>query len=1081
MAARAPPRVRMLCLALLSAAARGLALRPAVSARARVFSRRAPVRSMWGGFELPGPLNQLLGNDAATMKREPGWLAKVGEVKRYAKRVAAIEALGPEMAALADADLAAKTGIFRARLAKGETLDDLLVEAFAVCREAAKRSLGQYHYDVQLVGGIALHEGKLAEMATGEGKTLVATLPLYLRALGGGGAHLVTVNDYLARRDAEALGPLYTYLGLTVGVVQGGSTPAERGVAYGSDVTYVTNNELGFDYLRDNLCFDAADVSVTRRGLNFAIVDEADSILIDEARTPLIISGEDDNDAPKKYEAATEVVKFLQNKKDYEIDAKAKRVYLTDAGYLKTCDLLGVAGDPDGLYGRQSRWAAYVNPALCAKELYIRERDYIVDKAGEVKIVDEFTGRIMDGRRWNNGLHQAVEAKERVKVRPEQRTVASISYQSLFKLYDSLSGMTGTAYTEKIELEALYGLDVLRVPTFRRLLRLDDPDLVFATKLAKFRSVRARVQELHDAGRPVLVGTTSIEDSALVSELLSNDGIKHRVLNAKPDVAERESEIISQAGRVKAVTIATNMAGRGTDILLGGNAELVARLRVRQSLVPLVDADLAAQSRVSVELLPKPELSPDVDADLEAACRAAAKELRLELGLELPGDRAFKEGQGFDVSTEIAKPTARAVLDAVDELIASAAAMSAARSFSAVFNGAEAPRTAKELVGAAFDAVKAEYAAVVDAERAQVRQLGGLFVLGTERHESRRIDKQLRGRSGRQGDAGESVFAISLEDKIFNVFDGEKMGQLRLMFNMFDDADAPLSSDMLTKSLSTIQEKVESFYEEVRTNLVSYDRVVDSQRRVFYARRAAVLGATRPGLEKLLDGYISDTVADVVANYTRGDDSPVDAANGAMKQLRRMFPGANEAFDDVANGLDVEDAAQVAGIPAALGEAARKGLRLQIGRIQVKGEEGGDPNLATAVLRFLVLREFDKGWKDYIADLEILRSDIGYVAFKQRDPFQEWTIKSNDLFQKLSADIYRFAAIQALSLDPQDLVVTEPSRPQPQDASQAAPPALPGAPQQAEVAAAAQQRAALDPKDNRASRRSTQKKKSRLS
>ncbi|KAJ8605384.1 hypothetical protein CTAYLR_002397 [Chrysophaeum taylorii] len=974
-------------------------------------------------------LSSLFEPDQETLRRQPKWLSKVRGVARYADRVAAIEALGPAMGAMSDEELRAKTKEFRGRVVDGgESLDSVLTEAFAVCREASKRTLGLYHYDVQLAGGIVLHEGKLAEMATGEGKTLVATLPLYLRAIAGDGAHLVTVNDYLARRDVETLGPLYSFLGLSVGVVEGNSDTTQRRRAYGCDITYASNNELGFDYLRDNLCTDAEELTVTRRGtLPFAIVDEADSILIDEARTPLIISAEGEEDAGQKFLVATEVAKYLQAGRDYEVDAKGRRVTLTDAGYQTACRLLNV----EDLFDRKTKWAVYLNPALNAKELYLRERDYIVAEDSltgdpQVVIVDEFTGRVMEGRRWNGGLHQAVEAKEGVKVRKEQVTAASITYQSLFLLYDTLSGMTGTAKTEAKEFKETYELEVVTVPTAKPLRRVDQPDLVYPSKLTKFRSALREIRRLHERGQPVLVGTTTVEDSALISELLENEEVPHRVLNAKPEVARREAEIIAQAGRRGAVTIATNMAGRGTDILLGGNAGLVAKLYGRRVLAELVDERLVPLVEVAESLFPT-EVSAEAASALAAAAEKAASKIRLQVYAEARERAALAAAQRrleavapSNSTTTMPPPElpASVVLSRVDEYVASATNQKTGEFATAVAN------------------VERDFAVVVEAEREQVRELGGLVVLGTERHESRRIDLQLRGRSGRQGDSGESVFAISLEDKMFNVFGADKMSQLRLAFDFAGDDEEPLSSDLLTKSLSSIQEKVENFYKDIRSNLFKYDKIIDAQRRVFYLRRSGVLRADRGELIELLTQYARDTARDVLANTTAWaasqPDALLDVAAAATIQLQRMFPQAASAIDlEIASLLDkdedVESAAaagknvRMEDFEATLARGAARGVEAQIAAIDAKAQN--DADLASAVMRFMILREFDRGWKDHLRELDLLRETVGFQAFSQKDPYQEWTIQSNEAFKQLSAAIYRYSAITFLSLDPEVALV----------------------------------------------------------
>jgi len=704
-----------------------------------------------------------------------------------------------------------------------------------------------------------------------------------------------------------------------------------------------------------------------------------------------------------KYTAATEAVNYLKRGKDYEVDNKARRTVLTDQGYTTLCDLLGVSD----LYAGDTKWAVFVNPALNAKECYIRDRDYIVNERGEVVIVDEFTGRVMEGRRWNGGLHQAMEAKENCKVQPEQQTAASITYQSLFLLYDTLAGMTGTAVTEAQEFSATFpGLDVVQIPTAKPVKRKDLPDEVFATKLAKFRAILRRVAEYYSNQRPVLVGTTTVEDSALISELLDNEGIPHRVLNAKPEVAERESEIIAQAGRLGAVTIATNMAGRGTDILLGGNAALFAKIYAKQILSPLLG-------------LEHPQLKIDYPAPIP---EQAAQDLE-RISKEFVVPSLFAVGE---------EPTRVAKLTAIDEFIATAAARA----------GRTQDKNKDDIAlifGLAMRQVEDAFLHVTQAEKQQVIELGGLVVMGTERHESRRIDLQLRGRSGRQGDPGESIFAISLEDKMFNVFGADKLGQLRGAFEFAGDLDEPLSSNLLTKSLTTIQEKVENFYRDIRGNLFKYDKIIDAQRRRFYLRRQNVLRASRPELEQLATQYCVDTARDVLANATialggpKAINSGIELIQAATSQLQLLFPMAASTLDArIAEFITT----QAGGSSFNLGQvedllvaATTDAVNHQLKQIDAKDHQ--DEDLAASVVRFLILREFDRNWKAHIQDLELLRDAIGFQSFSQKDPYQEWTVQSNEAFNRLSANIYRFAAISFLTLDPERNLVQSTQPPPP--------------------------------------------------
>src|SRR6056297_691813 len=661
-----------------------------------------------------------------------------------------INALEPEIERLTDDALKAKTPEFRQRLDNGEELDDLLIEAFAVCREAARRTIGQRHYDVQLMGGAAMHFGWVAEMKTGEGKTLVSTLPVYLNGLTGKGVHLVTVNDYLARRDAEWMGQIHRWLGLSVGLIIPGhrNSPAEKRASYESDITYATNNEMGFDYLRDNMAQTKAD-KVQQRGHNYCIVDEVDSILIDEARTPLIISGRV-GDAAKLYYRFASIVRSLKRDVDYEVEEDKRVVVPTEDGIEKVERALEV----DNLYDNvDANLVHQFTVALKAKELYRRDKDYIV-QGGEVKIVDEFTGRILEGRRWSEGIHQAVEAKEGVKIKEENQTLATITLQNYFRMYDKLAGMTGTAQTEAAELMNTYGLGVVPIPTNSPLARIDQADLIYKSEQATFEAIIDDIEPRHDKGQPILIGTASVGRSELLGRLLSQRGIAHEVLNAKQH--EREAEIVTQAGRLGAVTVATNMAGRGVDIRLGGNPEGLAEHDVL-----------------------KEGYTPDLLVD----------EFELPVPLEeMPDD--FREAR--------AKAVAR------------------------------------------YQELLAQYEAQCDAEGDEVRALGGLYVIGSERHDSRRIDNQLRGRSGRQGDPGESRFFISMDDDLMRLF-GKGGSNLKSIMERGLPPGEPLNHPLINKSIERAQNKVEERNFEIRKHLLEFDDVLNEQRKFIYGQRDEIL------------------------------------------------------------------------------------------------------------------------------------------------------------------------------------------------------------------------------------------------
>ncbi|MEM9818007.1 MAG: preprotein translocase subunit SecA [Cyanobacteria bacterium P01_D01_bin.6] len=767
------------------------------------------------------------------------------KLKRYKPDVVEINLLEEEIQPLSDAALAAKTDEFRQRLAKGESLDDILTEAFAVVREASRRVLGMRHFDVQLIGGMVLHEGQIAEMKTGEGKTLVATLPSYLNALTGKGAHVVTVNDYLARRDAEWMGQVHRFLGLEVGLIQQGMSPAERKRNYACDITYGTNSEFGFDYLRDNMATAIEDV--VQRPFNFCVIDEVDSILIDEARTPLIISGQVERPG-EKYTKAAEVASQLYPDDHYEVDEKARNVLLTDEGFILAEDLLGVKD----LFDPKDPWAHYIFNGIKGKELFVKDVNYIV-RDGEVVIVDEFTGRVMPGRRWSDGLHQAIEAKEHVEIQPETQTLASITYQNFFLLYPKLSGMTGTAKTEEAEFGKIYDLEVTIIETNRPSQRQDLADVVYKTEMAKWKALAGECAEMHETGRPVLVGTTSVEKSELLSTLLEERSIPHNLLNAKPENVEREAEIVAQAGRGGAVTIATNMAGRGTDSILGGNADYMARLKLREYLLPRIvkpeDDDTIMVSVPGTKDRSKSQgfgdgkkkvktwkASPDIfPTELSSETDNFLKET-VDLAVQTYGDRSLPELEAEDkvaVAAEKA-PTDDPVIQKLRE---------------------------------AYNLVLKEYEAYTDAEHDKVIEAGGLHVIGTERHESRRVDNQLRGRAGRQGDPGSTRFFLSLEDNLLRIFGGDRVAGLMNMFRV--EEDMPIESGMLTRSLEGAQKKVETYYYDIRKQVFEYDEVMNNQRRAIYAERRRVLEGQ--DLKELVISYAMRTMDDIVEAYINPD------------------------------------------------------------------------------------------------------------------------------------------------------------------------------------------------------------------
>ncbi len=820
------------------------------------------------------------------------------EIKRLRPLLNRILDLEQEYKALTDEALKAKTEHFRQRLSLGETLDDLLPEAFAAVREAADRVLGMRPYPVQLLGGIVLHQGRIAEMKTGEGKTLVAILPCYLNALNGKGVHVVTVNDYLARRDSEWMGKVYRYMGLTVGLIVPGMTGAERRKAYAADITYCTNNELGFDYLRDNMAVYRQEL--VQRGHAFAIVDEVDSILIDEARTPLIISGKGE-DSSALYQMADDFVKGLRKKVfaktdekevhdnfdcDYFADEKSRSVSLTAEGIAKAERHFGIQNLADPEHATLSH---HINQAMRARGLMKKDIDYVV-KDGQIIIVDEFTGRLMYGRRYNEGLHQAIEAKENVHVAEESKTLATITFQNFFRLYTKLSGMTGTALTEQEEFEAIYNLDVVEIPTNRPVARLDHPDVVYKSAAGKFRAIIRQVKECHEKGQPVLVGTISIEMSELLSKLLKREGIAHHVLNAK--FHEQEAQIVAQAGKLGAVTIATNMAGRGTDIMLGGNAEFMAMSVLRSRQIP---EELLAEANSYAETS-----DPEILA------------VRKEYETLLAGFR-------------------------------------------------------KEIA----------------AEAEKVRQAGGLFIIGTERHDSRRIDNQLRGRSGRQGDPGESRFYLSLEDDLMRRFFSDRIRAL--VDRLMTDEDMPIDEKILSGGVENAQRTVESRNFRSRKNVLEYDNVMNTQRQVIYGQRQKVLDGEdlRLSILAMLREVIDGAVAEILSiNGGQLDETGIRLLKAKLEGT--YFPAGS---CQLTPGLDSEETANRLYAAAA--------------DYYVQKETQITPEKMREVERVIMLRVVDEYWMDHIDAMDDLKQGIGLRAYAQHDPVVAYKQEGYEMFQAM--------------------------------------------------------------------------------
>ena len=914
------------------------------------------------------------------------------KLKRYQPLVEEINLLEDEVSKLSDDNLREETNNLKqiiqaeSNLQKqNEIIGDILPKAFAIVREASKRVLGMRHFDVQLIGGMVLHECQIAEMKTGEGKTLVATLPCYLNALSGRGVHVVTVNDYLARRDAEWMGQVHKFLGLSVGLIQQDMTPSQRKKNYACDITYATNSELGFDYLRDNMATDIDEV--VQREFNYCVIDEVDSILIDEARTPLIISGQIER-PQEKYQKAAELALSLMRAEemskdgidpegDYEVDEKQRSCILTDQGFAKCEDYLKIAD----LYDPQDPWAHYVTNALKAKELFIKDVNYII-KNNEAVIVDEFTGRVMPGRRWSDGQHQAIEAKENLPIQPETQTLASITYQNFFLLYPGLAGMTGTAKTEEVEFEKTYKLQSTVVPTNMSRQRQDWADQVFKTEIGKWRAVANETADIHRQGRPVLVGTTSVEKSELLSSLLHEQQIPHNLLNAKPENVEREAEIVAQAGRSGAVTIATNMAGRGTDIILGGNSDYMARLKLKETLMPLL-------------VKPDNEHKPPI-----------------------PKQRPSKSKGGFSKSTNKNKGTINNKLNSVNNLFPCKLGEDIEHKLSAlskqlveawgdrqlsnidlddrIATAAEKAPTDDNLISSlreVLSLVKSEYEQVLIQEEENVRKAGGLHVIGTERHESRRVDNQLRGRAGRQGDLGSTRFFLSLEDNLLRIFGGERVANLMNAFRV--DEDMPIESGMLTRSLESAQKKVETYYYDIRKQVFEYDEVMNNQRKAVYTERLRVLKGI--DLKKQVLGYGEVTMEEIVEAYVNQDLPPEEW------DLEQLVSKVKE-FVYLLNDLKEEDifSLSVQELKSYLQEQLRAAYDLKESQI-----ENYRPGLMREAERFFILQQIDNLWREHLQAMDSLRESVGLRGYGQKDPLIEYKNEGYDMFLEMMTNMRR--------------------------------------------------------------------------
>ncbi len=913
------------------------------------------------------------------------------KLKKYQPIVTEITLLEEEMQQLSDEQLKGKTTEFKRRLEQAnneeeekELLSELLPEAFAVVREAGKRVLGLRHFDVQMLGGMVLHEGQIAEMKTGEGKTLVATLPAYLNALTGKGVHVITVNDYLARRDAEWMGQVHRFLGLSVGLIQSGMSPPERKKNYGCDVTYATNSELGFDYLRDNMA--EAMTEVVQRPFNFCVIDEVDSILIDEARTPLIISGQVERPT-EKYLQAADIARGLNKETHYEVDEKARNVLLSDEGFAEAERLLGVTD----LYNEEDPWAHYVFNAIKAKELFIRDVNYIIMN-DEVTIVDEFTGRVLQGRRWSDGLHQAVEAKEKVKIQNETQTLATITYQNFFLLYPKLGGMTGTAKTEEVELEKTYKIQVTVMPTNRVRQRYDYPDVVYKTEEGKWRAVAQECADMHGTGRPVLVGTTSIEKSEVLSRLLHELEIPHQLLNAKPENVERESEIVAQAGRKGAVTIATNMAGRGTDIILGGNSDYMARLKLREYLMPRV-------------------VAPEDDGNFSPATVAAAQQSKAS-GQGFGSGKKVKTWKASpDIfPTVISKETEDLLKDAVNFAVSyygerSLSELDAEETIAVACEKAPTEIEAIQKLRNAYKAVRKEYDAFTSVEHDEVLTNGGLHVIGTERHESRRVDNQLRGRAGRQGDKGSTKFFLSLKDPLMQIFGGDKVSALMNAFKV--EEDMPIESKMLTNSLEGAQKKVETYYYDIRKQVFEYDEVMNNQRRAIYAERRRVLEGQ--DLKEQVVRYAEKTMDDIVNAYVEPDLPPEEWNLEGLVNKAREFVNL---FDDL-TPTQIDDMTYDE-IKIFMREEVRRAYDIK--ETQIDKVQAG---LMRQAERFFILQQFDTLWREHLQSMDALRESVGLRGYGQKDPLIEYKQEGYEMFLEMMTDIRRNVVYSMFQFSPE--------------------------------------------------------------
>nr|YP_010903224.1 preprotein-translocase subunit a [Hypnea cornuta]WCH55677.1 preprotein-translocase subunit a [Hypnea cornuta] len=836
---------------------------------------------------------------------------------KFYKTINKIKNLSNLLSEYSDNELKKQTQKLQLKIKKNENQEEILVEAFGTAKEAIRRALGLNLFDVQILGSLVINEGKIAEMKTGEGKTIVAILPSYLHALQGGHVHVITVNDYLAKRDSELVKKVYQYLNISIGLVQQSMTSEERKQEYNKNITYITNNELGFDYLRDNMAINIIDI--VQSPLDFAIIDEVDSILIDEARTPLIISGP--SEAPiNKYIISYDISKKLDKHIDYEIDEKARNIILTDQGILKCENILNT----NNLYNLDNPWIQYILNALKAKELFLINIHYIIKKQ-EVIIIDEFTGRIMEGRRWSDGLHQAIEAKEQVEIKPENQTLASITYQNLFLLYRKLSGMTGTAKTEETELDKIYYMEVQEIPTNKKCKRKDLADLVYKTEYSKWKAIANECYDMYILGRPTLIGTTNVEKSEFLAKILDEFNIPYNLLNAKPKNIAREAEIITQAGRKSAITISTNMAGRGTDIVLGGNPEIMTKIVICNHLSNILNLNKEYYLK---------EIEPHIKFHLD---KIKKKDIKINVDIEK------------HIETQI--------------------------------NSINSDKEKNNKIQNIYLEILNEYKALFTKEKQEVLKLGGLHVIGTERHESRRIDNQLKGRAGRQGDVGSSRFFLSLEDNLLRIFGGDKIRNLMQSLNI--DDNTPIESNILTKSLDSAQKKVESYFYDVRKQLFEYDEVINNQRQAIYSERRRIL-KSKSTRDCILE-YGENTI-DEILNLYKNEDT--NEKKMLLIQKIKQLLSINDKFliNNILN-MKIEKMKYFLYEQLVITYDLRESYMEQL-----------RPGLIRQLEKYYLLQQIDKAWQEHLEKMIILRESIGWRSYGQQDPLIEYKNEGFQMF-----------------------------------------------------------------------------------